>query len=714
MTLGLPSPAESGAGTSAVATGFLGSELVSLLDGARIPSLPQILLRIIALAEDDEKGLGELADLISRDPGLCARVLAVANSPALRRGREMRRIEDCLAVLGTSLVRTMAACLAVQAAFDDVPSDLSGFWVHSIEVAELARSIAVATRKANPDEAYLAGLLHDTGQLLLLTSVSDYTGLLVLAGDEELLCDIEMRAFGAHHGAVGAWLVDQWRMDSFLADAILFHHESLARVASGDPLTRILWAAHSATSATEGLFSETAKIVGLGADKLAALRTAARQRTDDIAAALGIVVSVGASSFPQPTGMVTMAPSAAMSPLVDAAHGMAYIQPLQENLFGVSSDDELLLTVRESARILFGLSRLGLLLVDPQGAVLSGSGIGGQSSQLNRLEISLTTAPCLAVRAMAERKTICSLEDETSDLSLADIQLLRALGSDGMLCVPLASRQKCSGVIVFGITGMQWLRGARQLNLLPNFARIVATGIAASREARSREQATEAAVAGRYQQRARQMAHEAGNPLALIRNYLKLLEQKLVVDGPVPRELAILDEEISRVAGIIHGLSDHDAATAPTSELRTLIEELLAGYGKPLFADRRIELKLDLPAQDVMVAARRDQLIQILLNLWKNVSEAMPDGGSFRIAVTADIYEGSRRLVEIRLQDSGPGLPPGLWEKLIAGDADPASGSRGLGLGIVLELVAAMSGRIACASQPGRGTLFSIHIPGVA
>jgi HD-like signal output (HDOD) protein/signal transduction histidine kinase len=648
---------------------------------------------------------------------LCARVLTVANSPALRRGREIRRIEDCLTVLGTRFVRTMAACLAVQSAFDEVARqiecDLSGFWLHSLEVAELARSIAVATRKANPEEAYLAGLLHDTGQLLLLTGVPDYTGLLVVASDEELLCELELSTLGAHHGAVGAWLVDKWQIDSFLADAILFHHEPATRAATGDALTRILWAAHSATLAAEAPPAEAAEVVTLDADTLASLRAESRQRTGGIAEALGISGGVGVGPLPQPTGMNAVAPNAATSPLADAARGMAYAQPLQESLFGVTSDEELLLTVRESARILFGLGRMCLLLSDAKGTLLTGSSGGDQPTVLRHMEIPMATSPSLAARSAIERKPICSIESGNDNLSLTDIQILRALGSEGLLCIPLAARQKCSGVMVFGVTEAQWPRVAKRLSWLTNFARIVATGIEASREAREREQATEAVLAGRFKQRARQVAHEAGNPLGIIRNYLKLLERRLADEGTVPRELAVLDQEITRVAKIIRdvGEAETESASAANTNLPALIESLLAGYKEPLFTAQGIELALDLPGEAVLVAAQREPLTQVLLNLWKNASEAMPNGGSYRISVVSGVIESGRRLVEIRLQDSGPGLPPELWERLVTGTAPPSSGPRGLGLGIVLELVATMSGRIACASQPGRGTLFSIHLP---
>lgn len=715
MTLDTNRPANASTATDLGRTDILSAELSAALAGAWIPSLPQILLRVLAVVDDENVGLEELAALISRDPGLCARVLAVANSPALRRGGELRRIEDCVSVLGTRFVRTMAACLAVQSAFDDVARqvecDLSAFWLHSLEVAELARAIALAIRHSNPEEAYLAGLLHDTGQLLLLTGVPTYGGLLAAAGDESMLCDLELRAFGADHGAVGAWLVGKWCIDSFLADAILFHHEIELRIADSDILTRILWAAHAATMAPDRLPEEAARVVGLDPDGLASLRAESRQRTGGIAAALGIAAVAG--TLPVPAGMANL-PTAAVSPLTDAARSMAFAQPLQESLFAATSDDELFLTVRESARILFGLEQMALLTADQERHILSGAPIAGQPAQLPRLKISLTSSYSLAARAAVGREVLCSFAKPGAALCLTDIQILRALNGEGLLCVPLAVRQKCSGVLAFGVNAAQWPRISRRLGWLANFARIVAASFEASRETREREQAVAAAVSSHHYLRARQIAHEAGNPLAIIRNYLKLLERKLDGKEPVARELAFLDEEISRVAGIICDASDPapDAAESPRCDIEALIEELLAGYRAPLFASRGIGVEVNLPAGGAVAAVRREPLLQVLLNLWKNASEAMKDGGSYRIEVIAGAYEGSRCLVEVRLQDSGPGLAPEAWTRLAAGPVHISSQeSRGLGLGIVIELVAAMGGRILCASQPDRGTLFSIHLP---
>ncbi len=89
------------------------------MESGRVPSPPQVLLRLLQMVDDDGTTMSELARLVEQDPGLCTRVLTAANSPAIRRGNPMRSIESCLIALGTRLVRSIATCLSVQSLFDE-------------------------------------------------------------------------------------------------------------------------------------------------------------------------------------------------------------------------------------------------------------------------------------------------------------------------------------------------------------------------------------------------------------------------------------------------------------------------------------------------------------------------------------------------------------------------------------------------------------------
>ncbi len=84
------------------------------IESSQIPSPPEILLRLLRTVDDEQATMADLAGIVGKDPGLASRILGVANSPALRRGRELKDIDTCLIALGTRLIRSLATCLAIQ------------------------------------------------------------------------------------------------------------------------------------------------------------------------------------------------------------------------------------------------------------------------------------------------------------------------------------------------------------------------------------------------------------------------------------------------------------------------------------------------------------------------------------------------------------------------------------------------------------------------
>jgi HD superfamily phosphohydrolase YqeK len=204
--------------------------------------------------------------------------------------------------LGTRLVRSIATCLSVQSLFDERKAtrtvDLSAFWSHSLLVAELSRSLATATGYHRPDEAYLAGLLHDVGELLLLSALGEpYLQVLAVCSGEAALAEMETENFGVHHGEVGTWLADQWHLDSPFADGILFHHLPAEQILTAAPLPQVVWLAH-VLAGDNGVPEELAQVAGqMFADidkaRLSTLCDQAEQRMCVIADAIGIRLRTG-------------------------------------------------------------------------------------------------------------------------------------------------------------------------------------------------------------------------------------------------------------------------------------------------------------------------------------------------------------------------------------------------------------------------------------
>jgi HD-like signal output (HDOD) protein/signal transduction histidine kinase len=701
-----------------------------------LPPLPQILLQFLHLAEDDRTTLNDLATLVGQDPSLSARMLTVANSPALCRGSESKNLTQCLVTLGTRLSRTLAACLVVQSVFspsvDNQQYDLTGFWKHSLLLAETARALAAEIGFADAGDAYLAGLTHDVGQLLLLGGVGKrYGALLTISDDEAELRDAEQRVLQTDHAMIGAWLIDQWKLSSFMADAVLFHHSPPDAVITADTLSQIVWSAHALCSAPispeSGQSSRTAEletvntILGIDHPALSALRQRCSERVVLIAEALGIHESATDKPFPSATTPLTA--SQAEEQEFDPAHlllektvrDMALMTPLQQDLVSVNNEEDLLLAVRESARILFGLGRVAFLLVREESRTLSGANIQGQPALLRQIEIPLDSDQCLAAATLRRREPNSTFSrDLPTPVSLMDVQITRILGGEGLLYVPLACRGREIGVMVYGISAAQSARIQEQLPLITSFAQVAAASMGNWREIRSQEQRIEATVAKRFERTARRAMHEAGNPLSIIRNYLSIIRNKLPDHPDILQEMDILREEIDRVTTIVQGMNTPSQEPPATDSLdvNRLIENMLALYGDVLFTERGIALEKSLDSAMKPIDADRDSLKQILTNLWNNAADAMGAGDCLFIGTHGDVNQNGRPYIEISMSDTGPGMPPDVMEHLFQ-PLDPARrpNHSGVGLSIVAGLVERLNGRITCQSRKGQGTTFSILLP---
>lgn len=710
--------------------------ILDAIESLHLPSIPQILLQFLHLAEDDRTTITDLATLVGQDPSLSARFLTVANSPALSHGTESRNLTQCLVTLGTRLSRTLAACLVVQRFFsptiDNQHYCLTGFWEHSLLLAESSRALAQETGYTDVDECYLAGLLHDVGQLLLLGGAGKrYGALLAVSEDEDQLRAAEQRVLNTDHAMVGAWLIDQWKLSSFMADAILFHHSPPEAIAAADPLSRIVWCAHVLGSTPIPPETEAppqteqhaiiTELLGITNDTLTSIHRCCRERVARIADSLEIHASDARKTIPAPTTPLEVSPPQAHTggrnlPLLESAvRDMAVTHPLLQGFGAMESETELLLAVRESARILFGLGKLAFLFVQEDGSTLAGAPVNGQPELLRQISIPADSRHSLAVAALRERRLISTFSrDLPAPVSLADAQISRLLESEGLLYVPIASRAGECGVMAYGVNATQAERITGQLSWIMSFGQVTADSLACWRGTRARMQQLETETARRFQQRARQTLHEAGNPLAIIRNYLSIIRNKLPDQPALLQEMDILREEIDRVTTILRRMASpaEELRQTQTVDVNGLIESMLALYGDALFTERGIALEKNLDSAMKPICADRDSIKQILTNLWNNASDAMGAGDCFFIATHADVNQNGHPYVEISMSDTGPGLPPDIADRLFQPlDPQRRPGHSGVGLSIAAGLVERLKGRITCQNRTGGGTCFSILLP---
>lgn len=192
-------------------------------------SFPHVYLRVSRLLDQPDSTLEVIAEEIGRDPGLATRLLRMANSPVYGLSREVDSVSRAVSVLGTRALRDLILKTAAGEALSSIPNDIisiEDFWQHSLYCALLARRLAEDSKTMDPETAFLAGLLHDIGQLALFHSQPGQArvALDLLAGGEALQA-AEQRVFGFDHTVLGGALLEAWHLPPLLAACARFHHD---------------------------------------------------------------------------------------------------------------------------------------------------------------------------------------------------------------------------------------------------------------------------------------------------------------------------------------------------------------------------------------------------------------------------------------------------------------------------------------------------------
>jgi len=179
-----------------------------------LPSLPALVMELLATTEDSEVEIESLARKIALDHSLAVRTLRLANSPFYGMPHRVGTVAEAVAVLGLHSVRTLVVTATLADRLkgaSDTPLDFMAFWRHAIGSALGARAIAVY-RNADPEQAYTAGLLHEVGRLLLATRFTDHYAAVQAyrAANDCYPLDAERAVLGLDHAMVGEALTRHW------------------------------------------------------------------------------------------------------------------------------------------------------------------------------------------------------------------------------------------------------------------------------------------------------------------------------------------------------------------------------------------------------------------------------------------------------------------------------------------------------------------------
>jgi len=198
-----------------------------------LPTLPAVAMEGIRRALNPAGSLEDLAGIVEMDPPLTAKVLKVANTPYYGRSEKVSTLQEAFSILGFPVLRSVVLSVSAMELFSDQEEDygldLGGLWTHSIGTAVWARRLAgLATPEVDPEEAFVAGLLHDIGKVILCNTIQGgYRGILRHAVEHGVpLYRAERECIGYDHCDASLWLMEQWKLPPVYRDVVFHHHHA--------------------------------------------------------------------------------------------------------------------------------------------------------------------------------------------------------------------------------------------------------------------------------------------------------------------------------------------------------------------------------------------------------------------------------------------------------------------------------------------------------
>ncbi len=251
-----------------------------------LPTLPQVVESVMSMVEDPNTTASQLAAVISKDQALMAKVLKVVNSAYYGMPRKITTLNQATVILGFSTIRNLVLSASIFGAFDDRYSNPRfnrvKFWEHSIGTAVGARVLSKRTGLGNPEELFVAGLVHDIGKVAIDEYLhDDFLKILdVIEARNVRILDAEKEVLNFDHTTLGEWVATKWNLPQNLVTAIAYHHTpSLANdykkmvsiVHLADAISRIEGIGYGGDSLTPVIDPKSWEILQIPAEELGEL-----------------------------------------------------------------------------------------------------------------------------------------------------------------------------------------------------------------------------------------------------------------------------------------------------------------------------------------------------------------------------------------------------------------------------------------------------------
>jgi signal transduction histidine kinase len=727
-----------------------------LLDGVeRLPTLPGVAQHVLPLAMAERPNARRLAQVIESDAALAARTLALA----VRLGRPVERLRSVEDVLAAVPLEELAADLLTLEVVDLRTlrdGRLKRLWLHNLAVAMAAQVIAGRLGTVPPQEAQLAGLLHDIGLIALpmLMPKAFRQVLDRLEADGRDPLEVEREVFGVDHVVVGKRLAQRWGLSETIQNAAWLHHQTnvalpgedkslqMARVVSlADHITRREGYAFYTSEEVHGSSAEAAERLGLSGAQ-------ADQIARQVAGALSQnAEAIGLEEEPTPgqlwqlavranarLGAVYRDVSDRWRDLSNQTRRADVLVKLNARVAACRATREILETVAETAR-----ETLDLRLVVPyllgggyeyiEGVLSTDSG-GLEDHFLLEVSKSETLETLLADTPVPPASGTVPTRAERAESWLFE-RLGPRLGEGPFYTVPMIVQEAKVGGLVFAprdpgrdlsrhemaeLTALASMAGlALKRSMAESDLTVLSEELAqAGRDLQlAQESLLERRNVASLSEMAAGAAHEINNPLAIISGRA----QQLLSDESDDEKQEMLRSVIQQADRIHEILAELRRFARPPAPKPTRIDpSALVARVAEGFQEEAAAASVELTVEQVPgvpeIAADADQVAEALGEVVRNALEACSDDRGATVTLMARSIP-SEEAVRIVVVDDGSGMEPRdrarAFDPFFSGRE--AGRHRGLGLPKAFRAVQANGGQMSVESEPGQGTTVRLMFP---
>lgn len=726
-----------------------------------LPTLAPIAVRLLSLATSDASSARDLADVLKADQSLTAKILACANSAALGAHR-VDSVDRAVTLLGFAAVRNLVLAVKVIECFSPAEGVSAGFnrlefWKHALAVAAAAKRLAAARRELgiDPEEAFVAGLLHDIGKVALDAVFPKAYARVVAHNEQERgdIADFERSILGADHTVAGRRLAERWNLPAHLRDVIWAHHLSAEMLPTSVSRPGLIGLVHLAdVVARENhigfsgnhLFHDISSRLGVRLGfKEGQIAAAVQQLAADVAAhatVLGLDRETPESVYRRAMSDANVELGKLNADLILTNRKLAcaarYFKALgrfDQQLDAWSDPAAVVAAMADAGSAALQRSSVAAFGAQEGGTAVNIAWVTAEPGDRGHLLISVPDETLNWLAQPGEALDVCVIRAPQPVRTLMAPVVAR-LGRGTAWLIPVVHERCLSGGLLYLSDTDERARLCEEVEELRSLTHSFGLVLGrANAQAAARRLSDDLAEMNRRLQnmqaellRSRTLsmiaemaagaAHELNSPLTVISGRAEMLLRS-VSDPELRKALELIHAKAHECSGIVTELMDFARPRPPERaplDLAALCAEARVAFLKQHeLPESRVTLETDASAARGACMIRGDaaQLVGVLTELLSNALDATQENsGVISIRCRASVRGDG---IELTVRDYGAGMAPGVIDRAF----DPffshrrAGRGRGLGLARVHRIIEAHGGKTWIDSRPGEGTTVHVLIP---